>query len=66
MDKDKRYYCIPHNYPKELIDIASRRIEDLLTKHRLSNIPISKLLESAYLIGAADGYQMGIIVKPQE
>lgn len=52
--KKEKYYCVPTSYPKELIDIAQRRTEDLLS--RIESTPVSVLIQSAYLIGCIDGF----------
>jgi len=54
----EEYYCTRAEngfYSKELIDLAKRRIKDLLHKSRLDTVPLSTIVESAYLIGMMDG-----------
>lgn len=55
---EDKYYCTraePGYYPPEVLNIAKRRVADLLHKSRLDTTPLSVLLESAYLIGVTDG-----------
>ena len=53
-------------YPQAVVDLARRRVKDLLTYFLLSTNPISKLVESAYLQGIVDAVETGVMIPKPE
>lgn len=49
-----KHWVRDYRYPKELIDLARRRVEGLMSALPLQTATLGKLLESAYIQGALD------------
>lgn len=49
-----KYWVRDFRCPKELVDLARRRVEGLLSSVPMQTATLSKLLESAYIQGALD------------